>query len=79
MFELPDFDSLCNCTYTTTSGKNVKVDIAALFKLMENIPEVPKIYRMDISLFVGPCLPKNSIIMSAVPNKYNVKNEEKNG
>lgn len=60
----PGFDSLCNCAYTSTSGVKVQMDIAALLKLMESIPEIPRIFKMDIVLKPSPFLPKNTIVIS---------------
>lgn len=54
----------CNCSYTTSSGQNVNVSIAALMEIMKQIPESPKIFSMDISLFTNNLLPKNTIILS---------------
>jgi hypothetical protein len=63
--KLPNnFDHLCNGTYTTNAGDNVKVDIAALLKLMEKIPSPPRLYSMDFKLFASNFLPENTIIMS---------------
>lgn len=57
-------DNNCNCAYTTSNGTDVQVDIAALMKVMADIPEVPKIFSMKISLFRNNILPKNCIFMS---------------
>ena len=63
--KLPNnYDHLCRGAYTTNAGDNVKVDIAALFKLMESIPSPPKLYIMDFKLFANNMLPENTIIMS---------------
>ena len=64
---LPDnFDSMCNCSYTSaTTGIQAKVDIAALIKLMEKIPEIPQIFTMDIKLIKNSILPKNTIFISS--------------
>ena len=54
----------CNCTYTATSGKNIKVSIAALVEVMKNIPAKPQIFTMGIKFVVNGYLPKNTIFLS---------------
>jgi hypothetical protein len=61
----PLMDNLCNCSYTSTSAGDVKVDIAALIKIMQDIPEVPRVYKMDIDLKPSPFLLKNTIVISS--------------
>ena len=52
------------CTYTTTTGEKVKFDIGVLAKIMEEIPEPPKILVMDIKVVMSPHLIGNMIILS---------------
>ncbi|MHC4133343.1 MAG: hypothetical protein ACYSR3_15375 [Planctomycetota bacterium] len=64
--KLPDmFTDTCNCAYTTTSGSNVNVSLAALAKLMSDIPELPRIYKMDLKLVDNHYLPPNTILISS--------------
>ena len=67
MITLPDcygFDGLCNGTYTTSNGTNIKIPITALMEIMKQIPEPPKILSMNFQLFANNFLSKNTIIMS---------------
>ena len=41
------------------------MNISALLKLMDSLPDAPKIYRMNVTLSASKYLPENSIIMSA--------------
>lgn len=58
------FGESYNCAYTTTTGEKVQVSIPALIKLMEDIPEPPRILTMDISLVTHRFLPPNTILIS---------------
>ena len=59
------FGSFCNCTYTfKETGKQVKISIAALMKVMEKIPDPPQIFTMDIELVKSSFLLGNTIILS---------------
>ena len=57
-------DRDCNCTYTNSDKKQCKVSIEALLKLMDSIPERPKIYTMQIELIRMDLMPENWIILS---------------
>lgn len=57
-------DSRCNCAYTTSGGRNTQVDIATLFKVMNNIPETPRIFTMGPKLVINRVLPVNTIFLS---------------
>lgn len=60
-----NFDSRCNCSYTSgTTGVQAKVSIAALMKLMKDIPETPRILTMEIKLIPSSVLSGNTIILS---------------
>lgn len=54
----------CNCTYTTTANADIKMSIDALMALIEEIPERPKIFRMNINVISNDILPKNYIMLS---------------
>ena len=54
----------CNCTYTSKSAEQSKVSIAALTKIMSEMPEIPKIFTMPIEISRSPLLPKNYIVIS---------------
>jgi len=63
---LPEnFDKLCNCAYTTNSGEPIKVSIAALVKLMKDIPKTPRILTMPIQLKEATVLRDNTILISS--------------
>lgn len=59
------FTDSCNCAYTTTGGQNIQVSLAALIKLMSDIPELPRVFMMDIKLVSHSILPKNTIFISS--------------
>ena len=54
----------CNCTFTTSGGENVGVSISALMKIITELPEVPKLFSLNIKLFRNSILPENFIILS---------------
>ena len=54
-----------NCTYTTSSGNKVKMSIDALMKIMEDIPEKPRILTMPIQILKHKILPPNTIFISS--------------
>ncbi len=59
------FGSFFNCTYTfKDTGKQAKISIAALMKVMEKIPDPPQIITMDIELVKSSFLLGNTIILS---------------
>lgn len=64
---LPDTFSMLptNCTYSTSSGAQVKIPINALFEFMDNIPKSPRILTMDIQIKEASILPDNTIIISS--------------
>ena len=51
----------CNCNYTTSNGRPVKMSLDALLKIMEDIPEKPKIFTMPINIVRHDILPTNTI------------------
>jgi len=63
--QLPNnFDKLCNGTYTTKTGETTHIDIAALMKVVSEIPKMPKIFTMKIDIRRQPYLPENFILLS---------------
>ena len=64
-FLLPPFTGSCNCTYTTSSGSDIKTSIPALMELMESIPTPPTIMTMSIEFRKAAMLPPNTILLSS--------------
>ena len=63
----PHYDSMCNCSYqvgTTAGGQNVKLSLAALMEVMKSMPEMPRIFVIDIKLVKSSVLSGNTIILS---------------
>ena len=53
-----------NCTYTTSNGANTQVSLDAVMKVAADLPIVPKIMTMDISMMRNSLLPDNWIMLS---------------
>ena len=63
---LPEnFDKLCNCAYTINNGEQIKVSLAALAKIMKDIPKMPRILTMPIQLKELGVLRDNTILISS--------------
>jgi len=54
----------CNCTYTTSGDKDIKMSIPALLELMNSIPAKPKILTVGIKVKLHTWLPDNTIFIS---------------
>ncbi len=58
------FMSDCNCSYTASNGRKCRLSLEALFGIMEQIPERPKILTIPINVVSHDLLPKNTIFIS---------------
>ena len=61
---MPPFDYNSNCTYTTNGGKQAKLSLNVLLKIMEDIPKTPRILTMPIQMKKLNILPDNTILIS---------------
>ena len=59
-----NYGKLCNCAYTTSTGTPIKLSVAALLKVIGNLPKIPRILVMDLQLKEASILPDNTIIIS---------------
>lgn len=61
---VPPFLGSYNCTYTTSSGADIRTSVPVLLELMKSIPAVPKILTMGIEFRKAALLPPNTILIS---------------
>ena len=55
----------CNCAYTTGNDKRVAISVTALLKIINELPEPPKLFTIPIEIVKSPLLPENYIILSS--------------
>ncbi len=62
---MPPFWGNYNCTYTTSTGSDIKTSLPVLMEIMKSIPEKPTILTMSIEFTEAAMLPPNTILLSS--------------
>jgi hypothetical protein len=53
-----------DCTYTTSTNKQVSLNLQVLLDILDSLPKPPTILSMKIDIIRNPTLPENYILLS---------------